>query len=109
MFTEVVRYVSELLDHDLDIYSKSYIVSFVLTFSFGPIGLFYSNWVVAIIFSFIAILSLIAYPIGLIRNNLYHGAKFNGTWFDPERSKLLLSNALLVLETYKDRLGIQNA
>ena len=43
-----------------------------------------------------------------IRNNLYHGAKFNGTWFDPERSKLLLSNALLVLENYKDRLGIQN-
>jgi hypothetical protein len=43
-----------------------------------------------------------------IRNNLYHGGKFNGTWFDPERSNLLLSNALLILENYKDRLGIKN-
>jgi hypothetical protein len=43
-----------------------------------------------------------------IRNNLYHGAKFNGSWFNPERSNMLLSNALLILENYKDRLGIQN-
>ncbi|MES2049972.1 MAG: hypothetical protein V4447_16350 [Pseudomonadota bacterium] len=27
--------------------------------------------------------------ISRIRNNLYHGAKFNGNWFDPERSGLV--------------------
>jgi len=36
-----------------------------------------------------------------VRNNLFHGAKFNGTWFDPKRSKLLLENSLLVLEHYR--------
>lgn len=36
-----------------------------------------------------------------VRNNLFHGAKFNGTWFDPERSKLLLENSLIVLEHYR--------
>ncbi|SHF98198.1 hypothetical protein SAMN02745753_03009 [Marinomonas polaris DSM 16579] len=44
--------------------------------------------------------------ISRIRNNLYHGAKFNGTWFDPERSSLLLSNALTILKFYQNRLGI---
>src|SRR5690606_13873449 len=33
--------------------------------------------------------------ISRIRNNLYHGAKFNGTWFDPERSRELLSKGLI--------------
>jgi hypothetical protein len=46
--------------------------------------------------------------ISRTRNNLFHGAKFNNTWFDPERSKLLLSNSFAVLEFYKNRLGIQN-
>lgn len=36
-----------------------------------------------------------------IRNNLFHGAKFNGTWFDPERSEELLVRALQVLEYYR--------
>lgn len=36
-----------------------------------------------------------------IRNNLHHGAKFNGTWFDPERSEKLISNALEILEHFK--------
>ena len=36
-----------------------------------------------------------------IRNNLFHGAKFNDTWFDPARSKDLLDNGLRVLEHYK--------
>lgn len=47
--------------------------------------------------------------ISRVRNNLYHGAKFNGTWFDPVRSKLLLSNSLAVLNHFKSGLGIQNA
>lgn len=46
--------------------------------------------------------------ISRVRNNLYHGSKFNGTWFDPERSKLLLSHSLAVLNHFKSRFGIQN-
>jgi len=33
-----------------------------------------------------------------IRNNLFHGGKFNGHWFDPERSRLLLDHCITVLE-----------
>jgi hypothetical protein len=32
-----------------------------------------------------------------IRNNLFHGGKFNGHWFAPERSTLLLGYALTIL------------
>ncbi|PKG73079.1 hypothetical protein CXF86_19585 [Shewanella sp. GutCb] len=39
-----------------------------------------------------------------VRNNLYHGAKFNGTWFDPERSLLLLENSLIVLKIFEHHL-----
>jgi hypothetical protein len=34
-----------------------------------------------------------------IRNNLYHGGKFNGRWIDPDRSEQLIGNALLLLES----------
>ncbi len=44
-----------------------------------------------------------------IRNNLFHGAKFNDTWFDPERSKTLLEKGLLILEHYCTRLGIDKS
>jgi hypothetical protein len=40
------------------------------------------------------------------RNNLFHGAKFNGSWFDPERSEALLSKSLNILEYYRSRLGL---
>ena len=40
-----------------------------------------------------------------MRNNLYHGAKFNGTWFNPERSQLLLSHGLVVMEHYSSWLN----
>lgn len=36
-----------------------------------------------------------------IRNNLYHGAKFNGTWFDPVRSEKLLRHGLNILVHYE--------
>lgn len=32
-----------------------------------------------------------------VRNNLFHGGKFNGHWFEPERSELLLRHTLTVL------------
>ena len=32
-----------------------------------------------------------------VRNNLFHGGKFNGRWFAPERSEQLLRHSLTVL------------
>jgi hypothetical protein len=32
-----------------------------------------------------------------VRNNLLHGGKFNGRWFEPERSELLLRHSLTIL------------
>jgi hypothetical protein len=32
-----------------------------------------------------------------VRNNLFHGGKFNGHWFAPQRSKELLSHGLVIL------------
>ena len=39
-----------------------------------------------------------------MRNNLFHGAKFNGTWFDPQRSHDLLVRGVQILEFYRARL-----
>jgi hypothetical protein len=33
-----------------------------------------------------------------IRNNLFYGGKFNGRWFEPERSELLMQHALQILK-----------
>lgn len=33
-----------------------------------------------------------------VRNNLFHGGKFNGRWFEPQRSGELLVHGLVVLE-----------
>lgn len=33
-----------------------------------------------------------------VRNNLFHGGKFNGHWFAPERSQQLMSAAVVILE-----------
>lgn len=33
-----------------------------------------------------------------VRNNLYHGGKFNGRWIDPDRSEDLISKSLPLLE-----------
>lgn len=32
-----------------------------------------------------------------VRNNLFHGGKFNGHWFEPQRSEKLLKYALVIL------------
>lgn len=32
-----------------------------------------------------------------IRNNLFHGGKFNGHWFEPDRSEHLLKNSITIL------------
>lgn len=33
-----------------------------------------------------------------VRNNLYHGGKFNGRWIEPDRSEELVTKALLLLQ-----------
>lgn len=33
-----------------------------------------------------------------VRNNLYHGGKFNGRWIEPDRSAELISKSLTLLE-----------
>jgi hypothetical protein len=42
---------------------------------------------------------ILFFHIRRVRNNLYHGGKFNGRWFDPDRSVELISKSLLVLQT----------
>jgi hypothetical protein len=37
-----------------------------------------------------------------VRNNLFHGGKFNGHWFDPQRSNALLSHSLTILDYVRD-------
>jgi len=32
-----------------------------------------------------------------VRNNLFHGGKFNGHWFEPDRSETLMKSSLVVL------------
>lgn len=44
--------------------------------------------------------------ISRVRNNLFHGAKFNGTWFDPERSKLLMEHSLNILKHFKNKVEL---
>jgi hypothetical protein len=38
-----------------------------------------------------------------VRNNLYHGGKFNGRWIDPDRSRELIGKSLLILEALLER------
>ena len=37
-----------------------------------------------------------------VRNNLFHGGKFNGRWFEPERSGELMRSSLIVLTWCRD-------
>lgn len=40
---------------------------------------------------------LILLYVRRVRNNLFHGGKFNGRWFEPERSMDLLRHCLVIL------------
>jgi len=50
--------------------------------------------------------------ISRVRNNLFHGGKFSGTfpdtWDDPDRSRKLLNACLRVLECFRDTLDESN-
>lgn len=37
-----------------------------------------------------------------VRNNLFHGGKFNGHWFEPERSDALIRHSLVILRACRD-------
>jgi hypothetical protein len=37
-----------------------------------------------------------------VRNNLFHGGKFNGRWFEPQRSERLLRHCLTILDACVD-------
>ncbi|WP_394143214.1 hypothetical protein [Vibrio atypicus] len=41
---------------------------------------------------------LILLYVRRIRNNLFHGGKFNGHWFAPQRSEELLYSSITILE-----------
>lgn len=40
-----------------------------------------------------------------VRNNLYHGGKFNGRWIDPDRSRELIASSLVILDALVEREG----
>lgn len=40
-----------------------------------------------------------------VRNNLFHGGKFNGRWFEPERSEPLLRHGLVILSACMESVG----
>jgi len=40
---------------------------------------------------------LILLLVCCVRNNLFHGGKFNGHWFGPQRSEDLMQHALVIL------------
>src|SRR3989344_3131329 len=37
-----------------------------------------------------------------VRNNLFHGGKFNGKWFEPQRSAELLRHSLTILDAFRE-------
>jgi hypothetical protein len=39
------------------------------------------------------------------RNNLFHGGKFNGRWFEPQRSRELLQYSLVILRACLNESG----
>jgi hypothetical protein len=45
---------------------------------------------------------LILLYVRRVRNNLFHGGKFNGHWFAPERSEKLLRHSLVILNACLD-------
>ena len=45
-----------------------------------------------------------------VRNNLYHGGKFNGRWIAPDRSRDLIAHSLTLLEALvKHDTNLKNA
>lgn len=45
---------------------------------------------------------LVLLYVRCVRNNLFHGGKFNRRWFEPDRSELLLQHSLTILRKCLD-------
>lgn len=45
---------------------------------------------------------LLLHYVRRVRNNLFHGGKFNGVWFDPERAEFLIPKCLIVLDACRN-------
>lgn len=52
--------MSDAVQRYIETHSKSQILGFILTLLLGPLGLFYSSWVAALILSVIAISSAVS-------------------------------------------------
>jgi hypothetical protein len=46
-------------------------------------------------------IELILLWVRRVRNNLFHGGKFNGHWFQPERSEQLITASLVVIHAFR--------
>ena len=51
---------------------------------------------------------LILLLVKRVRNNLFHGGKFNGRWLEPGRSEELLKQGLVILEACIENDGLMN-
>jgi len=51
--------MSDAVENFVNTYSKSQFIGFLLTLFFGPLGLFYSSWVAALILCVIAYFSFV--------------------------------------------------
>jgi formate hydrogenlyase subunit 4 len=58
--------MSDVVDKYIETHSKSQALSFFLTFFLGPLGLFYSSWVGALILIVIAIASISTIVVPII-------------------------------------------
>jgi hypothetical protein len=58
--------MSETIQKDIDAYSKSQGIGFIATFFFGPLGLFYSSWLAALILCVIAVSSIVTGALNIV-------------------------------------------
>jgi hypothetical protein len=47
------------------------------------------------------VVNLLVY-VRRVRNNLFHGGKFNGRWFEPQRSAELMADSIAMLDYIRD-------
>ena len=58
--------MSEAIQKNIDAHSKSQEIGFLLTFFFGPLGLFYSSWLTALILCVIAVACALSSALNIV-------------------------------------------
>ena len=58
--------MSDAFQQYIDDHTKSYEIVFILTFFFGPLGLFYSSWLAALILCVIAVASAVTGSLNIV-------------------------------------------